>query len=40
MDLRERLERLVGRGLPAADLRVLRADIDALEAKFAGDEAR
>jgi hypothetical protein len=40
MDLRERLERLVGRGLPPADLRVLRADIDALEAKFAGDEAR
>jgi CBS domain containing-hemolysin-like protein len=35
-ELRERLERLAGRGIPAAELGVLRADLDALEAKFAG----
>ena len=40
VELRERLERLVDRGIPAADLGVLRADLDALEAKFAGHEAR
>jgi hypothetical protein len=39
-DLRERLARLETRGIPEADLKVLRADIEALETKFAGDEAR
>ena len=39
-DLRERLARLETRGIPEADLRALRADIEALETKFAGDEAR
>lgn len=39
-DLRERLARLEGRGIPASELKALHADLDALEAKFAGDEAR
>jgi hypothetical protein len=34
-DLRERLARLSGRGMAASDLSLLRADLDALEAKFA-----
>jgi hypothetical protein len=38
--LRDRLARLEERGVPASDLRVLRADIEALEAKFAEGEAR
>jgi CBS domain containing-hemolysin-like protein len=38
--LRDRLARLEARGVPASDLRVLRADIEALEAKFAEGEAR
>jgi CBS domain containing-hemolysin-like protein len=37
--LRERLARLEDR-VPASELKVLRADLDALEAKFANDEAR
>jgi CBS domain containing-hemolysin-like protein len=36
--LRERLARLETRGIPESDLRALRADIEALESKFAGDE--
>jgi hypothetical protein len=39
-ELRERLARLEERGVPASDLRILRADIEALEAKFADGEAR
>jgi CBS domain containing-hemolysin-like protein len=39
-DLRERLARLDGRGIPATELQALRADVEALEAKFAHDEAR
>jgi len=39
-ELRERLARLGGRGIPASELKALRADLEALEAKFAGDEAR
>jgi CBS domain containing-hemolysin-like protein len=39
-DIRERLARLEGRGIPASELKTLRADLEALEAKFAGDEAR
>jgi heme/copper-type cytochrome/quinol oxidase subunit 2 len=39
-DIRERLARLEGRGIPASELKALRADLEALEAKFAGDEAR
>ena len=39
--LSDRLARLEQRGLPAAELRALRADLDAIEAKYiAGDEAR
>ena len=38
--LRARLARLEERGVPASELKVLRADLDALEAKFAIDEAR
>jgi hypothetical protein len=38
--LRERLTRLEKRGLPASELTTLRADIEALEAKFAGSESR
>ena len=34
--LRDRLERMEAKGLSDADLKVLRADLDALEAKFAG----
>jgi CBS domain containing-hemolysin-like protein len=37
-DLSVRLARLEQRGLPAADLRALRADLDAIEAKYTGDE--
>jgi CBS domain containing-hemolysin-like protein len=39
-ELRDRLARLEERGVPASDLRILRADIEALEAKFADGEAR
>jgi CBS domain containing-hemolysin-like protein len=39
-DIRERLARLEERGVPASELKALRADLEALEAKFAGDEAR
>jgi CBS domain containing-hemolysin-like protein len=38
--LRARLARLEERGVPASELKVLRADLEALEAKFAIDEAR
>jgi hypothetical protein len=38
-ELQERLARLEARGLAEADLRTLRADIDALEAKLAGPGA-
>jgi hypothetical protein len=38
--LHDRLARLEARGLAAADLGRLRADLDALEAKVAADEAR
>jgi CBS domain containing-hemolysin-like protein len=38
--LRERLARLERRGVPASELTTLRADIEALEAKFAESEAR
>jgi hypothetical protein len=38
--LRARLARLEERGVPASELRALRADLEALEAKFAIDEAR
>jgi CBS domain containing-hemolysin-like protein len=38
--LRDRLARLEERGVPPAELEVLRADLTALEAKFAADEAR
>ena len=37
--LYERLARLEARGIPAAELKALRADIDALEAKLAGPGA-
>ena len=37
--LHDRLARLEERGIPSSELKTLRADIDALEAKFAGDEA-
>jgi hypothetical protein len=39
-DIRERLARLEERGIPASELKALRADLEALEAKFASDEAR
>jgi CBS domain containing-hemolysin-like protein len=38
--LRERLARLEERGIPASELKALRADVEALEAKFATEEAR
>ncbi len=38
--LRDRLARLEARGVPPSELEVLRADLTALEAKFAADEAR
>ena len=38
--LRARVAQLEMRGIPESDLHVLRADIEALEAKFAGDGAR
>ena len=38
--LRARLARLEERGVPASELKALRADLEALEAKFAIDEAR
>ena len=37
--LQERLARLEAQGLPAADLKTLRADLDALEAKLTGHGA-
>ena len=37
--LKDRLARLEQRGIPAADLKALRADLEALEAKYA-QEAR
>ena len=40
LGLHDRLARLEARGIPASELKALRADLDALEAKFAGDEAR
>ena len=36
--LHDRLARLEARGVPASDLKVIRADLDALEAKFAADD--
>jgi hypothetical protein len=36
----DRLARLEKRGIPASELTALRADLEALEAKFAADEAR
>jgi CBS domain containing-hemolysin-like protein len=39
-DIRERLARLEERGIPASELKALRADLEALEAKLASDEAR
>ena len=38
--LHHRLARLEERGIPASELKVLRADLEALEAKFEGHEAR
>ncbi len=38
--LHDRLAQLEERGIPASDLRAIRADIEALEAKLAADEAR
>jgi CBS domain containing-hemolysin-like protein len=38
--LSDRLARLEQRGLPAAELKALRADLDAIEAKYTVDEAR
>ena len=38
--LRARVAQLEMRGIPESDMRALRADIEALEAKFAGDGAR
>jgi hypothetical protein len=40
LDLRTRLARLETRGIPESDLKALRADIEALESKFAGEEVR
>jgi CBS domain containing-hemolysin-like protein len=40
LGLSERLARLEQRGLPAAELSALRADLDAIEAKHSGDEVR
>ena len=39
LGLHDRLARLEARGIPASELKAVRADLDALEAKFAGDEA-
>jgi CBS domain containing-hemolysin-like protein len=39
-ELRERLARLESRGIPSSELKTLRADLEALEAKFADNEAR
>jgi CBS domain containing-hemolysin-like protein len=39
-ELRERLARLESRGIPASELKTLRADLDAIEAKFTAEEAR
>ena len=36
----DRLARLEKRGIPASELTALRADLEALEAKFVDDEAR
>ena len=38
--LGDRLARLEGRGIPAAELKALQADLDAIEAKLAAQEAR
>ena len=38
--LHERLARLEERGVPPSELKTLRADLEALEAKFLADEAR
>jgi hypothetical protein len=38
--LADRLARLEERGVPASELKALRADLEALEAKFEGHEAR
>jgi hypothetical protein len=38
--LKDRLARLEQRGVPAAELKTLRADLEALEAKYAHEEAR
>jgi hypothetical protein len=38
-ELRERLARLEGQEIPASDLRMLRADVEAVEAKLAKGEA-
>jgi CBS domain containing-hemolysin-like protein len=39
LGLHDRLARLEARGVPESDLRTLRADLEAIEAKFASDEA-
>jgi len=39
-DLVDRLARLEKQGIPASELTALRADLEALEAKFVADEAR
>ena len=39
-DLADRLARLEKQGIPASELTALRADLEALEAKFVADEAR
>jgi hypothetical protein len=38
--LKDRLARLEQRGIPAAEMKALRADLEALEAKYAHEEAR
>jgi hypothetical protein len=40
LDLSHRLEKLESRNIPESELTALRADIEALESKFAGGEAR
>jgi Protein of unknown function (DUF3302) len=40
VDLGQRIARLETRGIPESDLEALRADVEALESKFAGEGAR
>jgi hypothetical protein len=40
LSLRDRFARLEARGIPASELAAVRADLDALEAKFGDTEAR